>query len=73
MVAFGRFRDVGQRPADKARRPQLDVLMALIEASRGVVCKDEHWSRVLAAGSSDENRQSGKRLRRCTKALVVRT
>jgi hypothetical protein len=65
------FRDLGQRPADQARRAS-DVVPALIEASGGV-SKDEHLSGVWQSRIVDENRQSGARSPGCTKSLAVRS
>jgi DNA-binding winged helix-turn-helix (wHTH) protein len=44
--------------------------MALIEASRAVVGKDELLSLVRQGRIVDENRQSGTRLPRCAKVLA---
>ena len=72
-MEFGRFGIlVDGRPIRLGGRV-FDVLMALIKASGAVVSKDELSSRVWQGRIVDENRQSGTRLPRCAKALVVRT
>jgi DNA-binding winged helix-turn-helix (wHTH) protein len=47
-----------------------DMPIALIEASRAVVSKDELSSRVWQGSIVDQNRQAGTRLPRCAKALA---
>jgi DNA-binding winged helix-turn-helix (wHTH) protein len=70
MVEFGRFGIVADGRQIRPGGGSFDVLMALIEASRAVVGKDELLSRVRQGRIVDENRQSGTRLPRCAKALA---
>ena len=70
MVEFGRFGILADERPIRPGGGAFDVLMALIEASRAVVGKDELLSLVQQGRIVDENRQSGTRLPRCAKVLA---
>ncbi len=69
MAEFGRFGILADGRPIKLGNRAFDVLMALIEASRAMVSKDQLSSRVRQGRIVDKNRQSGTRLPRCAKAL----
>jgi DNA-binding winged helix-turn-helix (wHTH) protein len=73
MVEFGRFGILADGRPVRPGGGAFDVLMALIEASRAVVGKDELLSLVRQGRIVDENRQSGTRLPRCAKVLAPTT
>ena len=70
MVEFDRFGTLANRRPIRRGGRAFDVLMALIEASRAVVSKDEPLSRVWRGRIVDQNRQPGTRLPRCATALA---
>ena len=70
MVEFGRFGILADGRPIRLGGRVCDVLMALIEASRAVVSKDELLSRVWQGRIVNQDRQSGTRLPRCAKVLA---